>query len=257
MPHVLINARRVHPVEAGLVRGHLFQERFEGSPYRPPGRAELPRQAEDGGVLATDLPDRPPARPGAQQRPRLGDGVVLLRQHPARAVAFAAPPRSLALGELDRSAEARRVDQPHVAPPVAAHHDATLAAALDPRGRLDVTRRKGPRRPMTSWMAVTCSPSSPTRRSQREKHKSAEQAPVDAVGSVTVEAFGSRAWSLSILRRPRPPAPQLTPASRSHPPQVRRAALAACWQSALVLADSQHVNVGRAAPARVEPLRHD
>jgi hypothetical protein len=44
-----------------------------------------------------------------------------------------------------------------------------------------------------------------------------------AVPSDTVEAFRSIAWSLSILGRPRPISPQLRPASRSHPPQVRRA----------------------------------
>ena len=220
MPHVLIDPQCVDAAEPGLIVGHLLQQRFDGSPRRAPRRAELARQPQDGGVLTAQLPDRPPARPSAQQGPRPGDGVAgsvstppgqsgsAQRQVRLRQVSSTGRPKhGVSISRTSRRPWLR-ITTPQTRQPWTRADDCTL------------TRRKGPRRPVTSSTKVTCSPSNPTSRSQREQENSAEQAPVDALGSVTGRGFGSRAWSLSILRRPRPPAPQVTPASRSHPPQV-------------------------------------
>ena len=138
MPHVLIDAEGRDTAEAGLIRGHLLKQRFDGPPHRSPRRPELPRQPEHRRVLAAQLPDRPPTRTGRQQRAGPGHIVALLGHQPARTVGFGAPPGPLAPGELDRPAEARRVDQPYHAAAVTAHHDAADPATLDPRGRLDL-----------------------------------------------------------------------------------------------------------------------
>ena len=118
------------------------------------------------GVLTAQLTDRPPTRTSRQQRAGPGHVVALLGDQPARAVGLGAAPGPLAPPQLDRPAEARRVYQPHHPTAVTAHHDPADPAALDPRGRLHV---QGPRRPVTSSTAVTCSPSRPTSRSQREQ----------------------------------------------------------------------------------------
>ena len=137
MPYVLIDAERVHALEAGLVGSHRDEQGLDGAPHRAPRRTELTRQPVDRGVFATDLADRPPARPGRQQRPRPRHAVVLLGHQPTGAVGLGASPRPLAPGEFNRPAKARSVNQTHLATPVAAHDNAALTASLDPGRRLD------------------------------------------------------------------------------------------------------------------------
>src|SRR5690606_2947902 len=57
MPDVLAEAGDI--LEPGLVRRELDQFGFDGPPHRLPRRPELPGESLDGGVLATQLPDRP------------------------------------------------------------------------------------------------------------------------------------------------------------------------------------------------------
>ena len=137
MPHVFIDAEAGDAVEAGLVLSHRLQQRTDRLPDRAPGRPELPGQPEHARVFTADLTDRPPARPGGQQRPGARDRVVLLGEHPGRAARLDASPDPLAPAQFNRPAEARRVDQPNLAAAVAGHHDPADPAALDPRRRLD------------------------------------------------------------------------------------------------------------------------
>jgi hypothetical protein len=145
MADVLVDAEGRDAAEAGPVIGHLLQQRPDRRLHGAPRRPELPRQAQDRRTFATDLIDRPPARPRRQQGPRSGDGVVLLGEHPRRAVRLGAPPRPLAPRELNRPTEARCVDQPHLATSVAAHHDAQARQPSTLAGDSTVTRKQGPR----------------------------------------------------------------------------------------------------------------
>ena len=91
----------------------------------------------DGGVLTAQLGDRPPARAGSQQGPRIGDPLVLLGERAGWASQLGAPPGPLAPHQFHWPPEAGRVDQPHGAlvriglgqPEVLAH--AAAAVGLD------------------------------------------------------------------------------------------------------------------------------
>jgi hypothetical protein len=56
---------------------------------------------------------------------------VLLGERPGRARELSAPPRPHAPGQHHRPPEARHVDQPDLAPPVAVSDDTTRPTALD------------------------------------------------------------------------------------------------------------------------------
>jgi hypothetical protein len=55
VPHVLINPEGGDVLEAGLVIGHGLEQRLDRAPHRVPGRAELPGEAPDRGVLTSEL----------------------------------------------------------------------------------------------------------------------------------------------------------------------------------------------------------
>jgi hypothetical protein len=135
VPHVLIHPEGGHPGEAGLVLGRGLQQRPDRAPHGRPARPELPGQAVDRGVLAAQLPDRPPARPDRQQRPRPGNLLVLLGERPDRAHRLKARPGPLEPADPDPTSEARGIDQLDRAPPVTTRHDPTRRATRQlPRG---------------------------------------------------------------------------------------------------------------------------
>jgi hypothetical protein len=95
VPHVLIHTKSLHAVEPGLVIGHRLQQRLDRGPHRVPRRPQLPRDPGDGGVLAADLVDRPPACPHGQQGPQPSHLLVLLGEHLCRTRWFLAAPGRL------------------------------------------------------------------------------------------------------------------------------------------------------------------
>ena len=77
MPDLVVDPADIDPGERGRVCVHRFQQRPDRTPHLLPGLAELPGQAQHGGVLPAQLPYRPPARPRRQQALRAGDLLVL------------------------------------------------------------------------------------------------------------------------------------------------------------------------------------
>jgi len=92
MPDVLVDAERGDVLEPGLIDGQLDEFGFDGPPHRLPRRPELPGQARDRGVLATQLPDRP-ADSARRDRPAPGNQRrQLLRERlPRTALVVASP----------------------------------------------------------------------------------------------------------------------------------------------------------------------
>jgi hypothetical protein len=217
VPHVLIHTKSLHAVEPGLVIGHRLQQRLDRGPYRVPRRPQLPRDPGDGGVLAADLVDRPPACPHGQQGPRPSHLLVLLGEHLCRTRWFLAAPGPLAPDQPNRPVEAWRVDQRDVASAVTVCHDPAGRAAHRRPSRLDADGEQPD-------LAVELHDR------DMESVETDEQIAARAVAGVVMAArsdvrrrLGQRrgpservAWSLLILRASTP----LTPQPRSH----RRAA---------------------------------
>lgn len=137
MPDVLVHPQGRDAVEAGLIGGQRLEQRLDRPPHGAPCRAELSGDPLHGRVFAAHLPDRPPARPRGQQRPRRRERVVDLGERSARAARLVAAPGALAPPQLDRPAHARHVNQAHLAAAVAAGHHTARAASLRPLRRLD------------------------------------------------------------------------------------------------------------------------
>ena len=111
VPDVLTHTESLDTVEAGLIGVHRLQQRGDAAPHRPPARAQLPGDPGDRGMLTTHLPDRPPARPPGQQRPRRGELLVLFGEGTDRAGRLWTPPGPLPPQQPHRSPECRSIDQ--------------------------------------------------------------------------------------------------------------------------------------------------
>ena len=109
VPDVFVHPQARHTVEAGLLGRQAFQLWFHRPPQRLPRHPELAGQAQDGGVLAAELTDRPPDRPGRDRGPRGDQGGDLLREHAPRTVRVGAPPDALPPHEADRDTTCRDV----------------------------------------------------------------------------------------------------------------------------------------------------
>ena len=129
MPDVLVDAEHLDTCEAGRVGVRGSQERSDRLPDRAPAGAELAAEAVDGGVLAAQLVDRPPAGAGRELGPRGGDPFVLLDERGDRAGRLGADPAPLAPADPHRSSHRRRVDQAHLEPAMTARDDAAGPAA--------------------------------------------------------------------------------------------------------------------------------
>ena len=223
MPHVLVHAESGDVIEAGLVGGHRGQQWADRPPYRPPGRAQHPGEAGDRGVFAAQLSDHPPARPDGQQRPGPGQLGVLLGKSPGGAVGVRASPGALAPHQLDRTAEARGVDQHHVPAAVrggehpadrAAHRlggrlDDHPKAAVDSRGHGQDMEAGQPDEHVAAVAVTRIRTRARVTTRRRLGHR--RGLPVWLLGR-------SRSWKVSTH-----PGAEITAAGRSPPPQVRRA----------------------------------
>lgn len=206
VPDVLIHAQGGDVGEACLVGGRRLQQRLDRPPYRAPGRAPLPGDPGDRGLLAAQLPDGPPARPRGQQRLWPSKARLLLGERLAGALDLGASPGSLAPDQLHQTPEAGHVDQVDVA--------ANVAATMTPQARQPIGSGADwittCIRPGCSTTSMTWNPSSPTRRSQRSQYEE----PADRSGRER-----ARWYAVGFD----PSGPQFTRASPSHPPQVQRA----------------------------------
>lgn len=140
MPHVLIRpstltfSKRAESVSA-------FSSSALIDSHRSPARAELATDPVDRGVLATQLLDRPPARPRCQLGPGCGNPLVLLNERADRTPRVRAHPAPLAPHDPDRPTHRRRIDQPHPDAAVAARADPARATTHRLRRRLDRDRQ--------------------------------------------------------------------------------------------------------------------
>ncbi len=137
VPHMLVDTEHGHPVEPGRVRVEGGQARLDGSPHGVPVNAELARQAGDRGVLAPHLRHRPLDGPGAQQRARPRNGVVLLTESACPAGWFGAEVPALDPHQPHRPTERGDVDQGHVVTVVGVRDHPAHRAPRHIRQRLD------------------------------------------------------------------------------------------------------------------------
>lgn len=111
-------------------------------PHRAPSSSELTTDPVHGGALATDLLDRPPARPRRQHRPRRDDPLVLLDERTDRAPRIRAHPAPLPPPDPHRPAHRRSVNQPHLDPAVRVGDDPARTTAHRLRRRLHRDRQR-------------------------------------------------------------------------------------------------------------------
>ncbi len=92
MPDVLVDAEGGDALEPGLIGREPHQFGFDCPPHRLPRRAELAGEAVDGGVLATQLPDRPADGALGDRSPFGDQGRQLLHERlPPAAIVVATP----------------------------------------------------------------------------------------------------------------------------------------------------------------------
>jgi hypothetical protein len=111
VPDVLVDAEHLDAAEAGGVGVRGSEQRSDRFPDRAPAGAELPAEAVDGGVLAAQLVDGPPAGAGRELGPRRRDAFVLLDERGHRTRGLGAEPAPLAPADPHRATHRRRVDQ--------------------------------------------------------------------------------------------------------------------------------------------------
>src|SRR5680860_1708211 len=111
MPHVFIDAENRDAIETGLVRIRHLKEGTDRLPHRPPARAKLSAKPVDRGMLATKLPDRPPACTGSQFGAWQRDRLVLFHERTHRTRRFRRYPTAFQTTHIDRAAPPRRLHQ--------------------------------------------------------------------------------------------------------------------------------------------------
>ncbi len=165
VPHLLVHTQTLHtgqPRPTGSQSSPITTSTGSSDrPQRAPRRAQPPGHARHRGLPATDLVDRPPARPHRQQRTRPGHPLVLLSKHTRRAPRPSTPPGPRAPHQPHRPAQARRVDKHHLTAPM---------AATTPH-RTQPTNERAGSTPTTSTPAP--SPTSPPLTPQPRPHRHA------------------------------------------------------------------------------------
>ncbi|OIQ88906.1 hypothetical protein GALL_291840 [mine drainage metagenome] len=136
VPHVLIDSQSAHAVEPGLVGGQVLKVRLHRAPQRPPRHREPAGQTQDGGMLGTQLADRPVDRP-RRDRPSGGDqGGNLLTERAPRAAGVRARPPALTPHDLDGDRPGHVMQDSGASSSARGHDPAVRATHQRPR-RLD------------------------------------------------------------------------------------------------------------------------